>query len=175
MSLSEWHLMSEIVASFAVIVSLVFIACELRRNSMHSKQQAIEILALQRSNFLEALYKETELSSLIWRGFSTAPPLAAHDWARFSLFLYNTFVIFELSHRKYLANTIDQTSWDAVLEGIHWWIAMPGVRAWWKSDRPGYTKAFSDFISKEMELVKEDKNMPGVIASSFAGAMPIID
>ncbi len=91
MTLEHWYFVAEIVAAAAVVLSLCFLAFELRRNSNHVKRQSMDLLTIHRVEALKAFYEDEELASVIWKCFANESRLPAHEWARFGLFLYSFF------------------------------------------------------------------------------------
>jgi len=147
MGLESWNQITEIAASIAVLASLWFLVIQLRQNLVHSKKQSQEGIVLRRVESLKALYEDHDLSSLIWRGFSQEPRLPAHEWARFGIYLYSLFVVFELTHVKYLAKELEE-NWTSLIETVHWFIQMPGVRSWWASSLLGVASIANHFIGE---------------------------
>jgi len=168
MTLEHWYFVAEIIAAFAVVFSLCFLAFELRRNSNHVKRQSMELLTIHRVEALKAFYEDEEMASIIWRGFAHEPRLPAHEWARFGLFLYSFFLVFELAFRKFDRKELDQTSWKSWQDGVTWWLRQPGVRSWWKSDHPGYCTSFTDYINRELGRVDAYSAEAKSVADSFA-------
>jgi len=167
MTLEHWYFIAEIMAAAAVVLSLCFLAFELRRNSNHVKRQSMDLITIQRVDSLKAFYEDKELAGLIWKGFAHEPRLPAYEWARFGLYLYSFFLLFELAFRKFDSKELDQTTWQSWQDGLTWWLRQPGVRSWWKSDHPGYCKPFTDFIDRELCHVAADSAEAKIIAESI--------
>ena len=113
------------------------------------------------------LYEDHDQASLIWRGSSQEPRLAAHEWARFGLYLYSVFVVFELVHIKYLSKDIEESSWVTFLDAFHWWLQFPGVCAWWNSTPGGFTLPFTEMVNEEMGKLAQDKTSAQLVGKSF--------
>ena len=119
----------------------------------------------------EVLYEDPELASLIWRGFAQQPRLAPHEWARFSLYLYNVFVLFELSYKKYREGDVRGELFGDTVRAFSWWMSMPGVRAWWNSNPVGFSQDFCVFVDEQIAGIEPATEMSRVAASSFLEAM----
>jgi len=168
MTLEHWYFVAEIVASFAVVLSICFLAFELRRNSNHVKRQSMDLLTIHRVEVLKAFYEDEEMASILWKGFAHEPRLPAHEWARFGLFMYSFFLIFELAFRKFDRKELDQTTWRSWQDGLKWWLQQPGVRSWWKSGHPGYCTSFANYIDRELGRVAVYSVEAKSVADSFA-------
>ncbi|MFT4938951.1 MAG: hypothetical protein ACI88A_001983 [Paraglaciecola sp.] len=167
MNLVSLNLAAEIVASIAVLISLCFLVIQLRQNFIQSKKQALEELTLRRIELLKMLYEDHDQASLIWRGFSQEPRLAAHEWVRFGFYLYSVFVVFELVHIKYLSKELDKAHWFTLLDAFHWWFQFPGVSAWWNTAPGGFTPTFITMVNEEMSKVAQDKTSAQLVGKSF--------
>jgi len=167
MTLEHWYFVAEILAAFAVVLSLCFLAFELRRNSNHVKRQSMDLLTIHRVDALKAFYEDEAMASIIWKGFAHEPRLPAHEWARFGLFLYSFFLLFEVAFRKFDGKELDQTTWKSWQDGLAWWLQQPGVRSWWKSDHPGYCTSFTEYIDHELGRVDVHSVEAKSIADSF--------
>ena len=167
MNLESLNLTAEIVASIAVFISLCFLVIQLQQNLSQSKKQALEELALRRTELLKMLYEDHDQASLIWRGFSQEPRLAAHEWARFGIYLYSVFVVMELVHIKYLSKDVDEANWVTFLGAFRWWFQFPGVCTWWNTAPGGFTPPFIEMVNEEMSKVAQDKKSSQLIGKSF--------
>jgi hypothetical protein len=141
---------------------LLLLVIQLRQNLSQSKKQALEELTLRRTELLKMLYEDHDQASLIWRGFSQEPRLAAHEWARFGLYLYSVFVVFELVHTKYLSKDIEEASWVTFLDAFH-----GGYYAWWNSTPEGFTLPFIEMVNEEMSKIAQDKKSAQRVGKSF--------
>jgi hypothetical protein len=170
MTLEQWGSVAEIIASLAVLVSLWFLVIELRRGLLQAKKEAWSEITLRRTETLKPLYENPQLASLIWRGFAQQPRLAPHEWARFSIFIYDVFVVFELSHKKFLDNDVSEAQFLSAADALEWWMRMPGVRAWWKTKPPGFSAEFCRFVDREMTRLEPDARTAQLAGASFLGA-----
>ena len=167
MTLAQWGVVAEIIAAAAVLISLWFLVIEVRRNLAQSKKQAWDDISLRRIEMLQPLYEDPELASLIWRGFAAKPRLEPGEWARFSLYIYTVFVVFELSFKKHREGDVSADGFSDSLRAYQWWLGMPGVRAWWKADPVGLSESFSAFVDQQMANVEPTAEMAQIAASSF--------
>lgn len=154
MQLEELANISEIIGAFAIIISIIFLVFEVRRNTNESKRQFMEGVTSQRTGFVRMLSTDEELSKIVMQGL-TGAGLSAHQWFQFNMFLYALFVEFEFTRRRFLAGEMDRDLWDAWLDAYHWWLQFPGVRKWWSSKPAGFTDAFRQFADARIEKQAE--------------------
>lgn len=150
MQLEELANLSEVIGAFAIIISLIFLIFEVRRNTNESKRQFMEGVTSQRTSFVRLLSTDEELARLIMQGL-TGSGLAAHQWFQFNMYLYALFVDLEFTKRRYDAGEMDSDLWEAWLDAFQWWLQFPGVRKWWAGNPAGYTKPFRKFVDARIE------------------------
>ena len=150
MQLEQLSYISEIVSAVAIVVTIVFLIVEIRRNTNESKRQFMEGATSQRSSFVRMIAADRELAGVINRGL-TGSGLADDQWFQFNMFLYALFVEFEFNQRRFEVGEMDKDLWRAWIEAYHWWLQFPGVRNWWHREPAGYTDSFRAYIDSHME------------------------
>lgn len=152
MSLEQLAYVSEIVAAAAILVSIVFLVIEVRRNTNETKRQSTEDATSHRSNFVRMIAADGELAELLGEGL-TGQGLSSSQWFRFNMFLYAIFVEFELNQRKFQSGGMDRDLWDAWLDAYCWWLQFPGVRKWWSLKPAGFTSQFREFVDRKISSI----------------------
>ena len=107
MNLQYWSQISDIVASTAVVISLLFLAVQIRLYANQARQDSVDLLTSQRSGILMSLATDTELGRIVWKGFAGTPRLPPHEWARFGVYLYVLLLEYERMWLKFNAGTLD--------------------------------------------------------------------
>lgn len=166
----NWQQMSAIadaVAAVAVILSLSFLAWEVRAYARQAREDSMDLVTSRRHELLRILATDSELASLVWRGFAGVPRLPAHEWARFGMYLYTVVLEYERAWIKAKAGSLDKEVMQAWDDALVWWMKHPGVRAWWSSNHPGFSPGFSAYINAAMEGVAVDAHAASIVAASF--------
>ncbi|MEM7282505.1 MAG: hypothetical protein AAF438_12845 [Pseudomonadota bacterium] len=150
MNLQQAANLGEIVAAIAVIITLIYLVVETRRNTRQLRQQTIENLNAKRFDFLQVLIDDSEVSKIVVTALSGQYTLPARDYFRFGMYLYSLFVSLELAHEKRQLGHLSDQQWAAWCEAVDWWLRTPGVRTWWEGKPEGFTKAFRNHIDSQM-------------------------
>jgi hypothetical protein len=132
MNLSVLSEVSQIVASLGVIVSLVFVALELRKNTAQSKLSNYSDL-VNRYISVYAITNEIAMSELITRGRQSYAALSDAEKLSFGHYLEQICIANESSliyddsvvHKKGLSSTL----WA---KHIRYHLSFPGAREWFK-------------------------------------------
>ncbi|MBT72630.1 MAG: hypothetical protein CMQ15_11435 [Gammaproteobacteria bacterium] len=106
MNLEQAAFIAEVIGGLGVVLSLVFLASELRNSTRQSQRDAMTLLTSKRNEMMYVLMDNPELTSIVWRCLS-AQRVPAHEWSRFSVYLYTTMVTIELGFKKIWANEVD--------------------------------------------------------------------
>lgn len=167
MNLQYWSQISDIVATTAVVISLLFLGVQIRLYTKQARQDSMDLITSRRSDFLMPLAADTDLGKIVWKGFAGTPRLPAHEWARFSVYLYTVLLEYERMWLKFNAGTLDQAVVDAWDHGFSFWFKHPGVRSWWKSNHPGLIPGFTAYVDAAMARVAVDPRDSAAVAASI--------
>ncbi len=169
MNLQEWAFVADIIAAAAVVLSLCFLAWQIRLYTRQARHDALDLVTTRRHDMLRVMADDGELASIVWRGFAGTPRLPPHEWARFGFYIYSLFLETERAWVHVDRGTLDSDvleNWEAALG---WWLRQPGVRAWWKGRPPGFTPAYTRYIEGLMSHVNVDPAEATLVAASFRG------
>jgi hypothetical protein len=165
MNLEQAALIGEMIGGMGVVLSLLFLASELRRNTRQSQRDAMALLTSKRNEMMNVLMENPELSAIVWRCLS-GQRVPAHEWSRFSVYLYTNMVNIELGFKKIWANEVDPVTAETWREGADWWLKYPGMRFWWKTIPVGLSHRFRDYIDQRLEAIEVDgRECDKVVAS----------
>lgn len=127
----------EIGGALGVIVTLAYLAVQLRQNTKASRLAAIQAASENSSRFSEMLAADAELSELVWRGLRAPESLDAvekrHFIAVLNVFMRREAVAFYLHEEGVMPETL----WQARLGGLTGTLNQPGTRLY--LDLAGHT------------------------------------
>jgi hypothetical protein len=142
-TLAAW---GEFVGGIAVVVSLVYLASQIRQNSK-LLEAAADDARIQGSNTAGALLVgDPEVTRIYWDGSEDREALSESDRRRFDAFMsmqYQSFVQ-QWEHHRRGQSTV--TGWDQMLLGMRWQCGRPGIIQWWREYRGLYSPEFRDFL-----------------------------
>jgi hypothetical protein len=157
MTLEETYLYAEIISAAAVVASLIYLGIQIKQSRIQSENEAMDLITSRRSDFIEIIATDSELSYIIAKGLSSRKNLTPNEYFRFISYLYTVFVGLELGFDKWNRNRVNKEMWKAWEEVIHWWLQFPSVQYWWKSNvLNGYTSTFNKYVLKTIAELKEE-------------------
>lgn len=142
MTLEDLGNLSEIIGAIAVVISLVYLAVQIRQNTAQIRESSQVSRLLLQENFVsgqEQLIRsfiENEEMFRVWRlGSTTTDELSGDDRERFGLLLYGQMYRY---HVMYQAGEIEPLEHKRCLIQIDRFAAMPAFRSWWSRQRSGF-------------------------------------
>ena len=167
MNLQQWSFVAEVVSSIAVVLSLCFLVIEIRLYTRQARQDSMDVVTSRRHELLAKLAENGELASIVWKGCAGLPRLEAHEWARFSLYIYTLVLEYERTWLKAHSGALDKNVMAAWDDALGWWIKFPGVRAWWRGDPPGFHADFRNYVDAALAKVAVDPVTAATVAAAF--------
>ncbi len=167
MNLEQWSFLAEIIASISVILTLCFLAYQIRLHARQAQLDSMDLVTSRRHDLLHTLAEDGELAAIVWKGLAGTPRLPAHEWSRFSLYLYTVLLEYERTWLKGKAGMLDvdfKNNWE---QAMVWWFQHPGTRAWWRGDHPGFNADFTVFINDALTRIEVNPLVATAVAAAF--------
>lgn len=123
-----------VVGGIAVLVTLIYLALQVRQNTAAQKASAIQSWFNSRALIHAMPAQCPELSAAIGTGLKNAKSLTQENWIQFGLWCQTAIqavaVVRELHQRGTITDHIYQTEIQSVAGLLHSW---PGARQWWEA------------------------------------------
>jgi len=166
MNLEQAAFIAELIGGLGVVLSLIYLASEVRRSTKQSQRDSMALLTTKRTEMMYQVTDNPELASIVWRCLAGSR-VPAHEWARYSLYLSTTMVTIEMGFRKIWANEVDEVTAKTWVEGADFWFKYPGMRTWWKAGQIGYSDRFCAYIDQRLNIVEADGSDAEQIVASL--------
>jgi len=166
MNLEQAAFIAELIGGLGVVLSLIYLASEVRRSTKQSQRDSMALLTAKRTEIMYQVTDNPELASIVWRCLAGSR-VPAHEWARYSLYLSTTMVTIEMGFRKIWANEVDDVTAKTWVEGADFWFKYPGMRTWWKAGQIGYSDRFCTYIDQRLNIVEADGSDAEQIVASL--------
>jgi len=136
----------EIVGAVAVVISLLYLALQMRQNNKLVERNAVKEVIAERAEYNKFVASSPELSELYWKGMSNPEQLSEAEWLRYlSLFapmarqLEASFI--DMSH-GYLTESRSASE----LKTMNRWLSQPGPQKYFQELGDGYDRDFIDKV-----------------------------
>jgi hypothetical protein len=153
----------EFVAAIAVVVSLVYLAFQIRQGSRQIVQNTNSVLGtveLQttrlHSDWLLSVAHSPELGR-IWRlGISEPTTLSEDEKIQFAMLIGSAFYGIEGPFRQYQRGLLSEDSWEPMDELIARYMRSPAVLEWWANRDVPLAKSFSEYVDSKISASSRD-------------------
>ena len=153
-NLEAFAYIGEIIGAVAVVVSLIYLAIQVRQNTQAQRTENFS-RALDRVAAIQAsLSQDSETALLVSKGVSDVASLTSKERIQFTWAMYELFGAFEFIFFASRSDEIPDEVWRRWEGASKFWLSFPGVRDWWSVRPIPFTDSFSQFVEAQLD------NMP---------------
>jgi hypothetical protein len=157
----DWAAVSAIsgmLATIAVVLSVVYLAIQVRRNTLATYSQAHHLTTIALAETASTIASSGELSRIYRLGLLSPDQLDEDEFFRFAAIGTSQFRTFENLFFQYRSGLVSEDFWAAHQENILWFYHCPGMQIWWKEKRMAFAQSFREFLeaSKVTQLASPD-------------------
>jgi hypothetical protein len=157
MSLEDLGNIGEFVAAVAVIVSLIYLAVQIRQNTQSMHAAAAHQATVGASVFTMPIAESEELARIFSTGLFRPDQLTTEEERIRWLVLFITlFRHYEDVFLQYKNGTVGAESWEAWLNAMRPFLAYPGFAAFWGVRGDTFTASFRGVVESERARLSED-------------------
>lgn len=132
MSVLDWAAVAEIVGVIAIVVTLFYLAAQIRLNSTQIRNDAHAGITTTYNDLLGQLLADDLLFKLVVRGCQDWESLNAFEQSRFHIFFHQHLMHFRLARSLIKKGAIDEDVYSSIEELHLNVLANPGARTWWE-------------------------------------------
>ncbi len=149
MTLTELGSIGELLGSIAVLISLIYLAMQIRSSTETARTSTYQSVVSDFSALNQSMASTPDLSLMFVNAMEDFESLSPDEKARISQLFFMCFHNFEnmyYQHRKgYLENDL-WLGWKRLMLTYH---ARPGFQTWWSIRSDVYSQAFVEFLRTE--------------------------
>ena len=149
--------LGEFASGIVVIISLVYLAAQVRQNTKSLRTENYA-RALERVSAIQSrLSQDSDFNERFSRGLLDPSQLSRNERVQFTWCLYEMFGGHEFLFHQSQSGAIPEEVWERWSETMVWWFAFPGVRSWWHSRPAPFSASFSSYIDTVLERKPADR------------------
>ena len=157
MNVETINVWAQLIASIGVIVSLFYLAAQVRQNTRSSRAIVVDSLARSMHDLAFEMAQNDQLlmTATMLKNWSSASEL---ERARYASFMLGYFKLFENGWFQMRQGTLERDQWEgyeAFLRTV--WI-QPTVKTWWSMRRTFFAPGFRKYV----ESLKEAPRVPSL-------------
>jgi hypothetical protein len=142
--------LGEFVAAIGVIVSLVYVAIQVRQNTRALRSSAIRELQAEVRQNAFALANDEALARIWRQANEDLGRLTEDERIRFFSLAMCQFSSYENLFFQHQSSTIDEETWQDFCKGMRFALSHPGYRSYWANMRSIYSSRFQSFVEREL-------------------------
>ena len=143
MSLEDLGNVGEFVAAVGVIISLIYLAVQIRQNTSSVRTSTFHESASRLADITRGIAEQKELARMFRTGLGGLEQLEDDDdRLRFVMLLTTVFRHYEDLLFQYRAGNFSSESWDAWRYGLRSYFSNPGFPPFWDLRRLSFTEPF---------------------------------
>jgi hypothetical protein len=148
MSLDDLGNVGELVGAIAVVVSLLYLAVQIRQNTRsvraathHSSARA----ATETQNFFG---QSNDAARIFLAGSRDSEELTEEERMRFDSMLLSIFMWYEDSFFQYQQSMIDGEVWEGRQQALLGQLKRPGTASWWSRRSKFFARSFVSYVNR---------------------------
>jgi hypothetical protein len=150
MDLNEIALLAEIVGSIAVVVSLIYVAIQVRQNTRATRSATYQSMVSNSLGLLATMYSEEGNAELYLRAKDGDQDLSPAERVRVHFLLLAVFRHFDNLHYQHARGTIESEQWRGYIHILDGYLLLSGVVAWWDSNSSGFSVGFQKHVTDRL-------------------------
>ena len=142
---------SEIIASIAVIVSLIYVGLQVQQNTyaiQTSTSQSLYVMNQENQSVIVSNRAFAELTDKIKKGND---PISSVDSTQWLNYLNMDINVYESAYTNMTYGTLDREMGESWLTGIKNWVCTPMAYYYWNQYNEGYVQGFQDLVDQAFE------------------------
>ena len=164
LTLEQAYDLGELLGVIAVVASLIYLALQLRQNTLSIRMSNVQALSSQYVGFVDMIAQSEELADIFLRGLEDMENLAKTERIRFRMIVSHMFRILFEQYLQMQYKVESSEHLDATVNSFKDLMQCPGVQQHWTLRRHGYTKGFQIFVDRIIE--------GGIIGAKLTNGLP---
>ena len=143
--------LGEMVGAIAVVVSLVYLAVQVRQSTRAQRIENSSRILDRTAAMQGALSRDPAMSVLFSKGISDPSKLTAQERIQFTWAMYEFFGALEFMFIAAKENSVPEEIWTRWSSAAAWWLTFPGVQAWWEVRPIPFADSFSAYVESLLD------------------------
>jgi hypothetical protein len=147
----NWEMVGAVgqaVGALAVVISLVYVARQVRSATRESQHQTGLRVSFEISRWAELLATDGEMAQIFLKGSQGLEPLEPVEKVRFFAATGILFTALETAFQELRSGNWPEWSNQDVTTLVAWWTAVPGIQEWWPERRHFFSPAFAEHVDR---------------------------
>ena len=151
----EWDAIAaigEAVGAVGVVISLIYLALQVRANTRESIQNMVQDTIKDFSKVEQLIAASPDLASIVVKGNEGIENLTPDQRLRFDGYCSATFSVLEVWHTQSRRISADPEQYETMLAILNLRLSARGCRQWWRENRNEFPSGFRDWVEESADL-----------------------
>ena len=146
MNLEAVNALAQLIAAIGVIVSLFYLATQIRQNTRSMRAVLVDSLAHSLIDLLSPQAYDVQAIRAFAAAVEDWHGVTEEDRARSLSFMFPTFKLFENAWFQQRQGTLDKQQWEGWDAYIRMYYHRPGVKTWWSLRKMAFAPGFRNYL-----------------------------
>ena len=151
LSLEQAALLAEILGGLAVVVTLIYLAIQIRQNTIMVKMSALQNIVQGGVDHNRAIADNPELAALINKAVDDPESLSDDEQLRVNANALTLYHHLDAAFQMYEAGVLDADAWAKFAYEVPIWLRIRFMREWFELDKQRLSPGFRAYIEKALE------------------------
>lgn len=144
----------EVVGALAVVVSVVYLAVQIRKQTAESQLAATRELSVLYINSLKSVREDKELLAIYLKATQDYDGLPIEERYRIAILIQEVFRVFEQHFVHIQQNKVDQMFVESINLSFQEWLTFPGIQRWWELSNDMFVVEYREYVANLIEKAK---------------------
>jgi len=159
MTIMEFGAIGEFVGAIAVVVTLVYLAIQMRQNTNALKLTAVRSVTEELQDMFSLAASDRELTEIIVKA-SRESGLQGTERARYYMFTNNLVRVYENAYLQSRVGVIDKAHWEGMTRMMIDYTSMAAFQGFWADRKHWVSNDFQEYMDKKVVPVPPKAGVP---------------
>ena len=146
MTIQDLGSIGELIAAIATVATLVYLAIQIRANTIVTRAEARRATRPASSATNLAVVNNGEVARIFRIGHADVSKLDADEWVRFSFLMGELIGNFGEAYREVSAGILPEKDFENQIILVAQFLTTPGGQRFWQQFGPSFPKDFREFV-----------------------------
>ena len=144
----------ESIGAFAVVVSVVYLALQIRKQANEGRLAAARELSTLHIQTLRSMREDKEFSSIYFKATQNYDDLPTDERFRVAIYIQETLRMFEQHFVHVGQQKVDPSFVESINLSFEEWLTFPGIQRWWDLSKDMFEPQFREHVDKMIAKAK---------------------
>jgi len=145
--------LSELIGAVAVIITLIYLAVQVRQNTLSNQNSASQTISAQYSEWLSLIIENESVAHIYRLGQQDLDQLTDEEKIRYGMLLTQLCRACESQYQQHRTKMAPEEMWESTLGALVSVFSRPGGSEWWDKYGDGFSPAFREVLSTKLKDV----------------------